>query len=222
MPIRINLLTEALAEEDMRRRDPVKRSIYIGVFLVALSLVWYSSTWLEYKMVQQKYTQIEEQMQSNTNDFIRVQSDLKKITDGQKRLAALQQLSTNRFLQGTLLNALQQIYVPNVQLTRMKIDQSFTYKEGTPAQTNGYGVVAGRPAVSTERTMLTLDARDSSANPGDQVNRYKDAVIKLGYFSTSLATNGVRLANLSPPQVSWNSKPFVQFTLECRFPDKTR
>ena len=46
MPIRINLLSEALAEEDLRRRDPVKRAIFIGVFLVALSLVWFSSTWL--------------------------------------------------------------------------------------------------------------------------------------------------------------------------------
>lgn len=54
MPIRINLLNEALAEEDMRRRDPVKRAIFIGVFLVAVSLVWFSSAWLEFKLTQQK------------------------------------------------------------------------------------------------------------------------------------------------------------------------
>jgi len=53
MPIRINLLAEALAEEDLRRRDPVKRAIFIGAFLVALSLVWFSSTWLE-SMLQKK------------------------------------------------------------------------------------------------------------------------------------------------------------------------
>ena len=59
MPIRINLLNEELAAEELRRRDPVKRAIFIGIFLVALSLVWFSSTWLEYKMIQQKKGQVE-------------------------------------------------------------------------------------------------------------------------------------------------------------------
>ena len=36
MPIRINLLAESLAEEDLRRRDPVKRAIIIGALLVAV------------------------------------------------------------------------------------------------------------------------------------------------------------------------------------------
>ena len=36
MPIRINLLAEAIADEDLRRRDPVKRAIYGGAFVVAL------------------------------------------------------------------------------------------------------------------------------------------------------------------------------------------
>ena len=222
MPIRINLLTEALAEEDLRRRDPVKRVIFLGGFLVALSLVWFSSTWLVYKTTQANYSQVQNEINSHTNDYSRVQGDMKKIAEGQRRLDALSQLNTNRFLQGNLLNALQQIYVANVQLTRMKIDQSFIYKEGTAAQTNEYGVVPGRPGITTERTVLTLDARDSSSNPGDQVNRYKDGFTKPGYFKSVLETNGVRLLNLSAVQSSWNSKPFVPFTLECRFTDKTR
>jgi hypothetical protein len=223
MPIRINLLNEHLAEEDLRRRDPVKRALFIGGFLVALSLVWLSSVFVETKLVQQKKAQVENEIRSHTNDFSRVQSDLKKIAEGQKRLGALQQLSANRFLQGNLMNALQQVYVPNVQLIKLKVEQSYAYKEGSPQQTTANGVVPGRPATSTEHIVVILDAKDSSPSPGDAVNRYKDAIAKLDYFKSSLnLTNGVSLANLSAPQTAPNGKPFVLFTLECRFTDKTR
>ena len=47
MPIRINLLAEAKAAEELRRHDPVKRVIFFGAFLVALALVWSSSLQLE-------------------------------------------------------------------------------------------------------------------------------------------------------------------------------
>ena len=216
-------MSEALAEEDLRRRDPVKRSIFIGVFLVALSLVWFSSTWLEYKLIQQKESQVQIETQLHTNEFSQVQMNLKKITDGQRRLGALLQLNTNRFLQGSLLNALQKVYAPSVQLQRIRLDQSFILQAGTPDTTNSYGVVFGRPATSTGHASLVLDAKDSSANPGDQVNRYKTALAGQDYFKSGLnATNGVKLTSLSSPQTSYGSKPFVLFTLECQFPDKTR
>jgi len=38
MPIRINLLAESQALEEMRRRDPVKRAIWVGVLVVSLLL----------------------------------------------------------------------------------------------------------------------------------------------------------------------------------------
>jgi len=40
MPIHINLLAEAQAAEELRRRDPVKRGIFLGASLVVLMLVW--------------------------------------------------------------------------------------------------------------------------------------------------------------------------------------
>jgi len=223
MPIRINLLNEELAAEELRRRDPVKRAIFIGIFLVSLSLVWFSSTWLEGKIIQQKKSQVEFDVDQHTNEFNQVQSNLKRITDCQRRLNALLSLNTNRFLQGNLLNALQKVYVPNVQLLRVKLDQYFTYKEGTPDLTNTYGVVRGIPSTTTQHIMLTLDAKDSSPNPGDQVNHYKEALVRQDFFKSSLnPTNGVKLANLSSPQSNFGNKPFVLFTLECQFPVKIK
>ena len=40
MPIRINLLAEQLAEEDARRRDPVKRTAWVAGVVVALMGIW--------------------------------------------------------------------------------------------------------------------------------------------------------------------------------------
>ena len=222
MPIRINLLAEALEEEDLRQRDPVKRAIYVGSLLAVLTLVWWSSTLLEYMLERSGLGQIQAEIDSRTNEYNVVNINLKKIADVQNRLDALQKLSAARFLQGSFLNALQQVYVPNVQPIRLRLEQTYSLSAGIAPKTNDFGVVAGRPAVCTERKVLFLDARDFSPNPGDQVNKFKAALASQAYFSLNFnPTNGVRLASLSPPQTSSDSKPFVTFSLECRFADKT-
>jgi hypothetical protein len=145
---------------------------------------------------------------------------LKKITEAQKRLIALQKLSDSRFLQGNLMNAFQQLYVPNVQLTRLHIEQTYSAAGGNTSEASG---ASAKSATATERILITLDAKDFSANSGDAVNRFQDALAKQAFFKGGLnPTNGIRLANLSAPQSSFDSKPYVLFTMECRFSDKTR
>jgi len=223
MPIRINLLAEALAAEELRRRDPAKRAVYIGLLLVALALVWSSSLMLKGMMAKKDLGQVQNEIQTRTNEYDRVQANTKKISDAQTKLDDLQKLSAGRFLQGSLLNALQQTTVPGVQLIRLRVDQTYSYTEGTKSQTNRFGVVAGRPPTATERVVVTLDAKDSSANPGDQVNKFKDVVAQQSYFQAMLdKTNGVRLASLSSPQTGPDGKPYVLFTLECHYLDRSR
>jgi hypothetical protein len=202
----------------------VKFAAFIGFFLIAVSLMWLSSAWLEFKLTQQKKEQVDIEIATHTNEYSQVQVSLKKITEGERRLNALLQLNTNRFLQGNLLNALQQTCVPHVQLTRLQLVQSFLFKEGTPAKTNDSGVVvAGRPGTSTQHATLTLDAKDTSPNPGDQWKIYKEALARQDFFKSCLdTTNGVKLTTQSAPQSGVDGKFYVQFTLECRFSDKTR
>lgn len=217
MPIRINLLAEAQASEDLRRRDPVKRAIFGGALLVALSLVWYSSIWLRTKMEEQKLNQTQAMLGSHTNDYAQVQASSRKIAEMQQRIDALNQLNNTRFLYGNLLNALQQTYVTNVQLARLHVDQSYTATGGTPAK-NG---VPGRPATVTEHVTLTLEAKDSGPNPGDQVQHFKEALMAQDYLKTRIdPVTGIRLLNLSPVQSLGDSRPFVTFTLESRFVTK--
>ena len=223
MPIRINLLAEARVAEDRRRRDPAKRVLFAGALLVAVALVWSSSLMLKGMLAKKDLSQVQNEIQVRTNEFDRVQMSTRKIADANNKVEDLKKFSAARFLQGSLLNGLQQTTVPGVQLTRLRVDQTYAFTEGTKSQTNRFGVVAGRPPVVTEKVVLTLDAKDSGATPGDQVNRFNEAIAQQPYFQTMLdKTNGIRLASLSAPQTGPDGKPYVLFTLECRFPAQSR
>ena len=224
MPIRINLLAESQAEEELRRRDPVKRSLIGGGMLVAAFLVWFSSIWANSIWENRQLNSIETEIQTRTNEFSQVLINQKKSLEAQRRLDALHKLTASRFLQANLMEALQKIYVPNVQITRMRLEQGYAQTPGSPPVTNSIGVIAGRPGTSTERILLTIDAKDSSSNPGDQINRFKEAIASQEFLKGMLEkTNSVRLsAPPSAPQSISDGKMFVVFTLECRLGDKTR
>jgi hypothetical protein len=224
MPIHINLLAETQAAEELQRRDPVRRAIIIGVLLVLVFLVWSSMVAVNAYLAKQRIAGIQLAINTKTNAYQRVVSDQKKIATIQIKLAALQKLQAARFLQGNLLNALQHATVDGVQLTRMRVEQACILTAGTDTQTNGDRVVIGRPSLVRERIIMHLDARDFSANPGDQVNKFKEAIAKEPvYFAKMLdKTNGVQLAN--PPTAAQTDagKPYVTFTLDCFFTDVTR
>jgi hypothetical protein len=225
MPIRINLLAEAQALEDMRRRDPVKRAILGGIVLLLLMLAWSSSLQLKAMVVRSVVTRLEGQVRARTNEYQAVVENQRKLADVTYRLQSLQQLATNRLLHGTLLNAVQQATIDDVQLVRYRTEQSYQFAEEVKPKTNANNaIVPGKPATVTERIVVTLDARDSGPNPGDQVNKYKQSVTDGAYFQAMLGkTNEVRLTSLSPPQAGGaDTRPFVMFTLECRYPEKTR
>ena len=224
MPIRINLLAEAQAVEDLRRRDPVKRAIWVGAGLVIVVLAFSISLGLKAAMANHELHRVASQLNTRTNEFHVILGNQRKLADVNRRLSMLQQMATNRMLHGTLLNALQRMALDDVQLTRMRTEQSYIYNEEIKAKTNSNDhVIPGRPASITERVVVTLEAKDTGANPGDQVNRFKQGANQSPYFQAILGKSSeVRLANLSPPQSGPDGKPFVLFTLECRYPEKTR
>lgn len=224
MPIRLNLLAEAQAAEEMRRRDPVKRALWIAALLIALMLVWASSLQLKAIVANKDFGTIVARMNLCTNDYQQVVAMEKEVVTMTQKIAALHSLATNRFLNGPLLNALQQTTVEDVRLVRLKLDQTYLFEEGTKAKTNGSKVIPATPATATEKMVLTLDGNDSSINPGDQVARMKDAIGNFSYFHENLdRANGVSWKNSSSPQISPETgRPIVSFTLECRYPEKTR
>ena len=118
MPIRLNLLAEAQAAEEMRRRDPVKRAIWVGALIIVVMLVWSSSIQLEAMLASSEVSRLEGQISSHTNAYKVVLDEQNKTAEIKEKLSALHVLATNRLLNGTLLNALQQTTVADVQLHR--------------------------------------------------------------------------------------------------------
>jgi hypothetical protein len=225
MPIRLNLLAEAQAAEELRRRDPVKRVVWTAVLLIALMLVWSSSLQLKAMMAGRELSKAEGLMSSYTNDYQQVLDNEKKVADVSRKIVALHQMTTNRLLQASLLNALQKTTVDDVQLTHYRIDQSYVMSEEVKSKTNSDGrVILGKPSVATEHVALSLDGSDASPNPGDQVAKLKESLLANPYFQEVLGkTNAFSLRNLSSPAFSpVTGKRSVNFTLEGRFPEKSR
>lgn len=223
MPIRINLLAEAQAARDQRRKDPVKRSIWLAVLFVLLMLAWSSSLQLQSLLAKGELSRIEGELSSRSNEFHGVLEQQNQLNDVNNRLRALTSLATNRLLYGNVLAALQESLVPNVQLVRMRAEQSFSLVDVVKPKTNNAGkITPGRPASSTESTVVLLEARDTAPVPGDQVNVYRRTLADYPYFKEYLRTNEVRLANLSAPQRTPDGKPFVMFSLECKYPEVVR
>jgi hypothetical protein len=225
MPIRINLLAEMQALEEIRRRDPVKRAVIIGVGLVALTLVWCTSLMLKKISAKSELANLEAQISSGSKTYKQVLDNQQSLVEGHQKLTALHQLATNRFLMGNMLDALQNCSVDNVQLTRFKIDQSYVLTEGTKSTTNAEtGVVSsGKPASTAEKTSLTVNARDTSAVPGDSISRFQTTLSHNSFFHSILGkSSDFRLTTSLTPQMDAEGKTFVAFTLEARLPDKTR
>jgi hypothetical protein len=223
MPIKINLLAEAQAAEELRRRDPVKRAIFFGAALVVVMLFWAGMGQINTSLANERLTGVQTAIEAHNDEYTNVLAHLGQIAEANRKLDALQKLQASRFLQGNLLNALQQATVQGVQLMRMRVEQSYFITEGTPSQTNDVRVIPGRPGTSRERVILFLDARDSSASPGDQVNSFKAAIAGQSYFKTMLdKTNSVELVGLPSLQTDPDGKTVALFTVQCNFPDQIR
>jgi len=225
MPIRLNLLAEAQAAAELRRRDPVKRAVWLAALVIAVILAWSSFLQLRATLASSEVTGIEAQMSARTNEFRQVLDSEKKTAEINDKLRLLRHLAASRFLNGKLLNALQQTTVDDVQLIRLRVDQLYATVEGTKPRTNDNNVVIkGRPPATTEKTFLNLEGLDLSPSGGDQVNCFKSVLSSNAYFSDMLTrTNPVNLKSLSPPQVApGTGKPCVTFNLECHYVEKTR
>ena len=224
MPIRLNLLAEAQATEELRRRDPVKRAIWLGGFLISLMLVWSLSIQFKAILAKQEISKLDAEMASHKTEHQAVQEDLLKLNGTTNKLGAIRLLSASRLLHGTVLNVFQQSVVDDIQLTRLKIEQQYAVTEEVKAKTNGNKITPGKPATVTEQIVATVDARDFSASPGDeQVTRYKEKLAGHSYFQPVLGkTNEIELLNLSRPTASPEGGAYVDFSLRIRYPDKTR
>ncbi len=224
MPIRINLLAEAQATEELRRRDPVKRAAWMGAFLFAAILAWASLLQARIALQKAQVSRLEGKMADLDKDYAIVVKSQKDLNETRDKLAALDRLSNERYLSGNLLDAMQKAYVEDVRVVRLKTHFDYTRQAASKPKTNAFNVTPGKPATATEEITVQIQAVDSSNNPGARVNDYKEAVVGLEHLHEVFKDQNreVRLTGLTPPQFDGSGRAYVLFTLECAYPETVR
>ncbi len=225
MPIRINLLAEAHAAEELRRKDPVKRALLAGVFCVVLVGLWASTLQVKIMAAKGELSTLASRWHKIEKEYQTAVDSHHAIGEAEQKLTALSLMSTNRFLWGNALNGLQQTLngLEDVRVSHFKADQLYSTGEETKPRTNGVQIISGKPATATERVQLTIDGIDATPT-GAKINKYKESINSVPYFKENLMrTNGVVLTRRSAPGPPRNGGGLVvNFTLECYFPEKTR
>ena len=224
MPIRINLLAEAQATEEARRRDPVKRGIWIGVFLVFLVLLYIGKLYADIIIESIAYDRLNDRWKKISPNSMAVSTNLAKIATIDRRLAELDRLSTNRFYWGTLLNALQQSVIDDIQVTSFRGVQEYSVTNAIAAKTSDGATTPRIPGTSVERITILIDGKDW--NYGQQAyDKYRQILSTHEFFARFSGSRGFRLASTLGAPMSDPLNParsFLTFTLECRFKEVAR
>jgi hypothetical protein len=215
MPIRINLLAEAQAAEEMRRKDPVKRAIWAGAVVVSLVLLFSLSLQFKIMAAKSTVTSLQSNWQSIEKDVQTVNEARNNTRDIERKLAAIDQFTTNRMLWGSALNAFQHTVVDGVQIVQIRTEQTFVVNEvKTNTKTN-----TAAPSV-TERINVTIEGRDYLS--GDQLPKLRQTLTNYPYFSSALQkTNNIQLTSLSAPQTD-GARTYRAFGLQLFFQEKER
>jgi hypothetical protein len=220
MPIKINLLAEAQELDELRRRDPVKRFILAGVILILLILAWSSSLLVKAMVVRGELASLENETKTRENSYKQVLENQKDVVEKKRKIAALDRLAASRFLNGTVLNALQTNTIENVSLVRFKVDQAYALvPEVKPVSGSK---TLPKPATVKESITLLLSAKDKSPVPGDGVSKFQRVLSKDAYFHGLLDQTGFRLTTLGAAQLDIDGRAYLLMNLEGHLPEKIR
>jgi hypothetical protein len=136
MPIQINLLAEQQAAEEARRRDPVKRALWVGGSLVGLMVLWIVLLQIALGRAGSVLSRYETQLQASDENSKEARARWAESNEIESRLASLQRYTTNRFFYALLLDAMQQIMVSDVRVVQLQTAHSYTTNAEATFKTN--------------------------------------------------------------------------------------
>lgn len=209
----------------MRRKDPVKLGCWIAGFLVALMLIWSLGLQLKSWSASEDLKSVQMRLKTLEKDSVLVITNQAKTAEMNKKLTALQQMSTNRLLCASVLNSIQFVIPENMHLIRVRTKQDFEDSPMIPMKKDGDRIIqAFKPATTIEKVRLYLEGSISGSGPDEKLDQLKrglrfDAYLK-GPFTneSSLRLN----SRATAPDLNDPGKTILNFTLEGVFPDITR
>jgi hypothetical protein len=221
MAIRINLLAEEQAAEELRRKNPVKLAIWVGGFMVVLVALFILKLQLDIRYSKKAYDSVEHEWKDKTAKYAAVTNNMAKIADIDKKLGALDRLSTNRFFWAPVLNALQQTVINDIQFIKITGEQKYIKEE---PRTLGSGENKKTiPGGVVEKTTLYIDAKDYNPN-AQNYDKFKETLCNFDFFVNNLQHGFILDGTLSPPTADPSdlNKQFVVFKLVAHFQDVRR
>jgi len=221
MAIRINLLAEEQLAEEIRARDPVKRAFWLAGFAVAVVLIWSLGIWLKCWAAESEAASLDMRWRSLEATNGNVTTNLNQIREITQKLDALDNLATNRMLWGSFLDALQFSMVENIQLVSLRTKQTYVMTPAIKAKET----IKAKPATSTQKVSLAIDARDYGSSTGETIDVFKKKMIDNSFLKKYLTNeNTLRLTARAQPQndPAEPGRTFVLFTLEGIFPEVVR
>jgi hypothetical protein len=194
MPIRINLLAEQQAAEEMRRRDPVKKSLWLCGGAVALMLLWSLHLQLQSVQAKEEMNRLEARWKKVEPEYETILQSLNEIGLIHKHLEALQKFATNRFFWTEPLNALQFCLVDDIRVMRLEGSQVFSEVKAASVTTN---LTFALPQPSWWKVW----ASPPQTNVSDRVNRVLNTLTNHPNFAghnpqvtVNLSTNPARVS----------------------------
>jgi len=220
MPIKINFLAEEQANEELRRKDPVKRAGIAAGVLVLLVVVWGLFNWMKLSKLSSELAALNTQLTDLTPGAKEAEASQKKIKDNEYKMDMLKQMSALRPLWAPILDALQRVPNGDIQLLRVKVDQSY---QVTPAfyPPRGSGPeVKFKPAKTKQVISMTIEAQDNSEDL-QAYTRYRSQ-LETALREFIGASGSVSLKVLNQQRENEEGKKYQTFTLECIFTEVTR
>ncbi len=218
MPIKINLLAEEQANEELRRKDPVKRAGMAAGAVVALVLLWAGINWFGLMGLSKQLEGLNAELEDLKKPATEAKASQKKIRDTEYKMEMLKKMSAARPLWAPVLDTLQRSVMEDVQVLRIKADQIY---QVTPAFVPPRGsTLKPKPASSKQLITMTIEAQDNSERL-DSYNRLREQLASA--LKTHMGTNGtVSLKTLNQARENEDGKKYLTFSLECSFTEVVR
>ncbi len=219
MPIRLNLLAEQQYQEELRRKDPVKRGYYVAGGLVALMILWVMINQVGVWRTSSRLSSLQTELKQYDRVIATTKTNKSTLRLLIDNVSLLGRLATNRVLSGSVLNSMQYSIINNIELTRLRLLQTNSV---IPAVKGTQGKPS-IPASAHHTTLLLLDAQHVGRSADVPIGEFRKKLRTETFLKQYLTNdNMIKQPTQSPEQADPldTNRIVVLFTLECRFPDK--
>jgi hypothetical protein len=215
----INLLAEQQEEEERRRRDPVRLGKWAASGVVGIFVLLAVLCGLRLGAIEVELRRYISQLAASERKARVLEAVARETAVLQEDFRRLEQVSSNRFLGGTFLNAMQGVVMEGIQLVHLTLEVRITNPEPAPVSDAN---PTPKPPATVETVTLVLQGKDYGNQPA--LDAFIDRMLEVPYFKEHLQkVDPVRLRERSTPQVDPDdvSRTFIFFTIECNFAPRT-